>query len=170
MTAIIRNHVYTADPTTGTPASTPSVSAPLPAASAAPQADSVDLKSKPKKKGLVNNVNQFISNCKKFFAGVAEYTKGTVKGIVSGAIAGTSIYGAANLAHKAKQFVDIRKLGKGAEEAAVNAIKDKKLSKAAPAIAVVAGIATLGLNLWKSKLNLNETRSDIEHRYEGHKQ
>ena len=105
----------------------------------------------PKKRGI----RGFIANFKSFFASLGEYTKGIVRGITSGVVAGSLVYTAGSIINSIKT--------KAAEKAGTTA---KRLPN--KALAVVVGATALAVNLWKSSLNANEKRSDIYHRWIGH--
>ena len=262
MTGSVTNHVYTQAPVTAAELPKKQVQETI-SASKVKKSDEF-VTQKPKKKGFVNRVNKFISNCKKLGAGITTYTKGFLGGTIKGAAIGGSVLGAGalgtkivdlslensiskskealnatigaegfesitekanslidaakanNLTDKAKDVIKnvkdaangekfsafttalkkkefIEKTGdfrntvsetvkdKGTEiiekstEFAENIVnkansiaRNTKVKKALPFVAGGLALATLGIALWKSKLNLNEKRSDIEHRYEGH--
>ncbi len=188
MTVGINNHVYTAAPDVFSGMDNSKVasvsSKPVQIPAAAPQAPAVDtaqFTTQPKKKrGFFGSINNFISNCKKLGAGIAEFAKGTAKGIAGGAVVGGSVLGIGKIADMAKKHglknAAIAEATKNLPEGQIltkearNAIKERfkgqKMSKLYPALAILAGLATLGINIWKSKLNYNERRSDLEHRYE----
>lgn len=163
----VQNHVFTAEPkvfdsfNSGSKTSAAQAQS-VPVASAQVSDVYQTSQEQPKKKrGLVGSVNHFISGCKKLGAGISEFAKGTFKGIGAGAAVGGSIYGVAAAVNGVKNFMGGHAAKKAGEEFVA-----KKLSKAFPALAILAGVATLGINIWKAKLNYNERRSDLEHRYE----
>ncbi len=120
------------------------------------KSDTVELSTnKETKKGPVKSLKGFIANIKKFFASASEYTKGTVKGIASGAVAGSLIYTAGNIINYFKS-VSANKAG-----TAVKKLPNKVLAVTAAVIAVAG-------NIWNASLNATERSSDIDHRWTGH--
>ena len=108
--------------------------------------DTYESSGKPAKGKGINGV---IANIKSFFAAFGEYTKGTIGGIIKGVAAGSLLYTAGNIINHFRE-----KAG-------------KKLLHNKP-LAILVGACTLGINLWKASLNVNEKRSDIHHRWIGH--
>ena len=100
-------------------------------------------------------IKGFIARVKSGFATLGEYTKGFIRGITSGVVAGSVVYTAGSIINSIKT--------KTAEKAGTTA---KRLPNKALAVAI--GVASLAINLWKSSLNANEKRSDIYHRWIGH--
>lgn len=100
-------------------------------------------------------IKGFIARVKSGFATLGEYTKGFIRGITSGVVAGSVVYTAGSIINSIKT--------KAAEKAGTTA---KRLPNKALAVAI--GVASLAINLWKSSLNANEKRSDIYHRWIGH--
>lgn len=152
----------TAPPTVAAPAASEPIAVKdaLPASNvqAAQPADSVELSSKPKKQGPIKTIKNGIANIKKTFATAGEYVKGTFKGIKNGAIAGSIIYTGGSILNHVK--------AKNAAKAGVESFK--KMPNKALAI-IAAGIALAG-SLWNASLNATEKKSDIDHRWTGHKQ
>ena len=98
---------------------------------------------KSEKKGPIKSIKDFVRAVKKFGITVSEYTKGTFKGVFQGAIVGSVIY-ASGSAYK--HF--------------------KKASKLpVKALSVVGAVGTLFANYWKTSLNANEKKADIDHRW-----
>ncbi|MCD7779079.1 MAG: hypothetical protein LUH05_00190 [Candidatus Gastranaerophilales bacterium] len=119
------------------------------------ETDTVEISSNDKQKnGPVKKVKGFIANIKKFFASAGEYTKGAVKGIGSGAVAGSLIYTGGAIINHVK--------AKSAEKAGTVA---KKLPNKFLAVAA-AGIAIAG-SLWNASLNATERSSNIDLRWQG---
>lgn len=112
--------------------------------------DTVELTSKKEKKGPVKTVNNAIAGIKKFFASAKTYCGGTIKGLAKGAAVGSVIYTAASAINHFRANAEKKIPGK--------------------VLGIGAAVVTLGSTLWKSSLNLNEQKSGIEHRYQGHKQ
>ena len=131
-------------------------------------ADSVELSTtkKEKKKGPIKRLKSFIANVKKFFASAGEYTKGFFKGLVQGATAGALIYTAGDIINYAKTSAASKAAAEAGTEAAAKVVK-KIPNKA---LAIVALVGALAINLWNSSLNATEKRSEIEHRWTGHNQ
>ncbi len=102
---------------------------------------------KVRKEGPIKSLKRGVANVRKFFATVAEYTKGIGKGIVSGAVAGAVVYAVTDLVHR---------FGK-------NAAKKSH----SPIFAIGTAVAALGVNLWKASLNATDRRSDIHDKYIG---
>lgn len=155
-TAEVFNNIqptYTAPPVTPAKTTVTTVADALPAAQVATEKDTVELssKTKPEKKGFVKTVNHAISNFKKFFATLGAYTvagaKGFGKALAFGSIATVASIG-------------------------IDAIANKKIAhpKIAACVGAFTAVATFATTVWKASLDLNEKKSDIEHRYEGHKQ
>lgn len=119
--------------------------------------DSVEIKSKKtakkEKKGLIAGTKSFIASVKKFFASVGIYAKGTAKGIGTGAVVGSAIFGATEILN----FVT-KKAAHG------------KQNVLGIALGSLAAIGALASNLWTASLDATEKKSEIEHRYIGHKQ
>ena len=124
--------------------------------------DSVELSNKKEKKGIIKSVKGFVAGVKKFFAAVGEYTKGTFKGIVTGAIAGSIIYTGGNAFNAIRQGIANRTAQKAGEEAAK--VVKKFPSKIAAGIVAVGAIAA---NLWTASLNATEKQSEIDMRWTG---
>lgn len=125
----------------------------------AQQADSIEISSKQKeqkeKKGPIKTIKGFIANVKKFTATTSEYVKGTIKGLATGAVAGSVVYTAGQIINSVKTKSAL-KAGKEATK-----IPNKLL---AGAVAVIA----LGANIWTASLNATEKQSQIDHRWTGH--
>ena len=137
----------------------------------APANDNVQLSStaKPERKGLVKTVNQAISNFKKFFASAEAYTVAGVKGVGKSVIAGSLFLAGGLLVNEARKLPAII-AKKGKDVAQEKIAKLAKNNKFIAVGAALCGIATFATTLWKASLDLNEKKSGIEHRYEGHKQ
>lgn len=120
-------------------------------------ADSVEISTKPAKKGPIKSLKTGIANFKKFFATTGEYIKGTAKGITKGVVAGSVVFTSGSIINHFK--------GKSAEKAGQ---AFKKLPN--KALAIVAGGLALAGSLWTASLNATEKNSEIEHRWTGHKQ
>ena len=119
-----------------------------------------------KKPGPIKRLKGFIANVKKFFATAGEYTKGFFKGIIQGATTGALIYTIGDIANGLITKKASKVTAEAGAEAAKKVVK-KVPNKALAAIAVVGAIA---INLWNSSLNATEKRSEIEHRWTGHNQ
>ena len=134
------------------------VAAPAAAVASAPQQDTVQLSQvKPKRRGPIKTVKEAIANFKKFFATAGEYIKGGFRGLVVGGSLGAITYSIGDLINKHRAKV--------AEKAGAEGFK-KVPNKALAAVLLVGSLA---VNLWNSSLNASEKRSDIEHRWTGHK-
>lgn len=122
------------------------------------ESDTVELQTQPKqKKGIIRKVKDTIANIKKFCAATKEYTKGVFKGVFAGAVAGSVVYTAGDIFNAVKK--------KAAEKAETQA---KRMPN--KALAVLVGVAALGINIWTASLNATEAKSNIDHRWTGHKQ
>lgn len=111
-----------------------------------------------KKKGLIRKFKDVCSSVKKFFIGVGEYAKGTVKGVFFGGIAAGAVIGADAIKGAAKIIKDA-KAGEAAGKAA------KVLSTKGKVAAGVVGLAVLGYNLFKASLNVSERNANVDHRW-----
>lgn len=136
------------------------------AAQAAPSTDAATLSTanvqpeqKPEKKGIIRRFKDFVGGVKKFFIGVGEYTKGTVKGLFYGAIGAAGVLAADALRNGAKAIKSVR-----AQEAVESF---KYLSTPGKIVAGAVGLAVLGYQLFKSSLNVSERKSDVDHRWGG---
>lgn len=127
-------------------------------------ADTVELSSNNKetKKGPIKAVKGFIANVKKFFATAGEYTKGAVKGITTGAIAGSVVYTGGTVFNAIRQGVANRSAQKAGEEVA-------KVVKKFPSkvMAGVVAVGALAANIWTASLNATEKQSEIDMRWTG---
>lgn len=147
----IFNNIQTQVPYTApvtAPAAETTVKNALPAASVAEKQapDTVEISNKKEKKGIIAGTKNMIANFKKFFATTGAYINGTVKGITSGAVAGSLIYTAGSIVkHFSKKNIPTKAFA-----------------------AIGAGVA-LAANLWNASLNATESKSEIDHRYIGHK-
>ena len=119
--------------------------------------DTVELSTNNKKvkKGPIKAVKGFIANVKKFFATVGEYTKGIVKGVTSGFVAGSVVYTGGSVVNGIRQ--------KLADKAGKEAIK-KFPSKVAAGIIAVGSLA---VSLWNASLNATQKQSEIDMRWTG---
>lgn len=136
--------------TAQTPVATMKVQEALPPAAAAPaQNDTVELSTsaKKEKKGPIKTIKTLIANVKKFVAKTGEYSKGLVKGVAQGAVAGSLIYTAGQAVKHFKP--------------------ESKIHNKALAGIVAAG--AVAVNLWNASLNATEKSSEIDHRWVGHK-
>ena len=160
MTSSVFNEIHTQVPFTAPvkPAvAQTSVQEAIPA-STVEKKDSVEISSskkaaKKEKKGLIAGTKEFIANVKKFFTTAGIYIKGTAKGIGIGAIAGSAVYGATEI------FNLIAKKGDHGKKNVLGI-----------ALGAATALATLAGNLWTASLDATEKKSEIEHRYIGHKQ
>lgn len=124
--------------------------------------DSVELSNKKEKKGLIKSVKGFVAGIKKFFATVGEYAKGTFKGIVTGAVAGSIVYTGGNTLNAIKQGIANRT----AKKAGVEAVKIAKKFPSKIAAGIVA-VGALAANLWTASLNATQKQSEIDMRWTG---
>ncbi len=100
-----------------------------------------------KRKGPIKALKSMIANVKKFGASTAEYSKGLIKGLGFGVVAGSVLY-------------------TGGE--AVKHFKPKaKVPNKLLAGLVLAG--SIAVNMWNASLNATEKNSEIDHRWLGHK-
>ena len=114
---------------------------------------------KPKeKKSFIRRFKDGFAGIKKFFIGVGEYTKGTVKGLFYGGIAAGTVIGADAIRGAARIIKDAK-----AGEAAGKAIK--VLSTKGKVAAGIVGLAVLGYQLFKASLNATEKKADVDHRW-----
>lgn len=142
-----------------------------------PQAqDEVVTQEPKKKKGFIRKFKDGISSIKKFFVGVGEYAKGTVKGLFFGGIAAGSVIGVDAIRGASKIIKDAKagnlvkpvaenvgEVVKPAVETASKAVK--VLSTKGKVIAGAVGLAVLGYNLFKASLNASEKKASIDHRW-----
>lgn len=137
-----------------------SVKEAIPASTVA--SDTVEISNKKEKKGLIKSVKGFIAGVKKFFAAAGEYTKGTVKGLTSGVVAGSIVYTGGTAFNAIRQTLANRSAQKAGEEV-VKVVK-KFPSKVAAGIVAVGALAG---NLWTASLNATEKQSEIDMRWTG---
>ena len=149
MASVFNDMVYTAAPTVA-PSSAPTsvkVASDVPAPAAEVKPDTVELSSaKKEKKGPIKALKGFVGGVKKFFASAGAYTKGAIKGVGTGAVAGSLVYTAGKIINKFS-----------------------KSSKKVPS-AIIGGIVAAGalaINLWNASLNATQKNSEIDLRYEG---
>ncbi len=152
------------------------VSDSLPASKVNTNKDTVEIskENQPKKKGPVKKLKGFIANIKKFCANTKEYTKGTVKGLATGAVAGSLVYTTGSLINAFKTNMHNKAVA-AAKEAAEACGKEfaadsvKKLKKVPNKFLAFATLGiVLAVNLWNASLNATQKRSEIEHRWTGH--
>ena len=125
-----------------------------------PQTDVAELSTADKpKKGPIKKFKGFIAGIKKFFASAGEYIKGSVKGLISGAVAGSIVYSAGSLFNGAR--------AKSAAKVGEEAVKSLKKFPA-KTVALIAGGLAVAVNLFNASLNVTEKKSNIEHRWVGH--
>ena len=98
-------------------------------------------------KGPIRAIKDFVRAAKKLGITLSEYTKGTFKGVIEGAVVGASVYTAGSL------YKGIKNLAKKPSKMPVKAL------------AIASGIATLAANYWKTSLNTNEKKADVDHRW-----
>lgn len=114
---------------------------------------------KPKeKKSFIRGFKDCVASIKKFFVGVGEYTKGTVKGIVYGGIGAAAVLGA-DAIMGASKIIKTAKAGETLNKAA------KVLSLKGKVAAGAVGLAVLGYQLFKASLNATEKKADVDHRW-----
>lgn len=124
-----------------------------------PQAqDEVVTQEPKKKKGIIRKFKDGFSSVKKFFIGIGEYAKGTVKGLLYGGVAAGSVIGVDAIMGASKIIKDAK-----AGEIAGKAVK--VLSTKGKIAAGVVGLAVLGYNLFKASLNASEKKADVDHRW-----
>ena len=159
MTSSVFNDIHAQVPYTAPvrpPVAQTTVQSAIPA-NTANNADSVEISnkkaSKKEKKGIIKGTKEFIANVKKFFTTTGIYIKGTAKGVGVGAVAGTAVYGATEI---------------------LNWITHKNVHGKKNVLGIVLGAVTalgaLAGNLWTASLDATEKKSEIDHRYIGHKQ
>ncbi len=103
---------------------------------------------KKKRRGPIKTLKSAIANVKKFFASVGTYTKGVLKGIKNGIISGSVVYTGVTIYNKIKKKPANSKLG-----------------------FILGGVTIAGsliASIWNASLDLNEKKSDIDHRWTGH--
>jgi len=108
--------------------------------------DEVDLSTKKEKTSVWQKFKNGYTSVKKFFIGINEYAKGTIKGLLYGGTASLAILGADAL--------------KGVVTKA-----EKPLSTKGKIAAGVAGAAIMGINLFRANLNANKKNADVDHRW-----
>lgn len=124
-----------------------------------PQAqDEVVTQEPKKKKGFIRKFKDVCSSVKKFFVGVGEYAKGTIKGVFFGGIAAGAVLGADAIKGASKIIKDAK-----AGDAAGKAVK--VLSTKGKVAAGALGLAVLGYNLFKASLNASEKKASVDHRW-----
>lgn len=124
-----------------------------------PQAqDEVVTQEPKKKKGFIRKFKDGVSSIKKFFVGVGEYAKGTVKGLFFGGIAAGSVIGV-DAIRGASKIIKGAKAGELADKAV------KVLSTKGKVAAGAVGLAVLGYNLFKASLNASEKKANVDHRW-----
>ena len=147
------------------------------AIAAAPAQDTVQISTaKLEKKGFVKKVNEAIGNFKKFVASAETYTIAGFKGFFKGAVVGSLAFAGGMLINQTRKLPSI--IAKKGKDVSAEVIQnaDAKIAKLAKnnkfiaAGAALVGVATLAGTLWKANLDLNEKKSDIDHRFVGHKQ
>lgn len=99
---------------------------------------------KKEKQSLFSKIGSFWGGVKKAFASAGEYTKGFVKGIASGAVAGSLVYTVTSI---------------------MKASKKQTKNTAGKALAVVAAVGAFVYNMYQAYLNSNEAKANIDHRY-----
>ncbi len=107
-----------------------------------------DKSEKKKRRGPIKTLKSAIANVKKFFASVGTYTKGVLKGIKNGIISGSVVYTGVTIYNKIKKKDANSKLG-----------------------FILGGVAIAGsliASIWNASLDLNEKKSNIDHRWTGH--
>lgn len=124
--------------------------------------DSTETSAPKEKKGPIKTLKEFISNVKKFFATSGEYAKGTVKGLSSGAVAGSLVFTGGSIYNAVKQKLSTTVLENG--DKVVKEFKKFPNKVLGIGVAVIA----LGYNIWKASLNASQKNAEIEHRYTGH--
>lgn len=127
------------------------------------------------KRSFIQKFKNGVAAIKKFFIGVGEYTKGTVKGLFYGGIAAGGVLGidAIRGASKIIKSVKAGDLAKPIAEAAPEAAKKaaKVLSTKDKVVAGLVGAAVFGYQLFKASLNSTEKKADVDHRWgSGHNQ
>ncbi len=126
----------------------PSVSAALPTES---DSDKFQASSKDEgKKGPVQVVKDFVRAVKKFNITLSEYAKGTLKGIGQAALAGSAVFTVGSAINFAKK-------GKIAAKTA------KRFHSGA--LAIATAVVTMGANYWKTSLEANNKKADVDHKY-----
>ena len=123
-----------------------------------PVRDEVVVQEPEKKKSFVRKFKDGVAAVKKFFIGVGEYTKGTVKGLFFGGIAAGGVIGVDAIRGASKIIKDAK-----AGDIAGKAVK--VLSTKGKVIAGAVGLAVLGYNLFKASLNASEKRANVDHRW-----
>lgn len=116
------------------------------------------------KKSFIRKFKDGMASIKKFFIGVGEYTKGTVKGIFYGGIGAGAVLGA-------DAIMGASKIIKNAKAGEVAGKAVKVLSTKGKVAAGVVGLAVLGYQLFKASLNASEKNANVDHRWgSGHNQ
>lgn len=116
--------------------------------------DKVQLSAEYQKKAKfepVQKLKNIIASVKKTYVSFTGYTKALTGGIVKGGIIGSVVFGVL----KAIDFA--RSHGKENVKKLPNAL--------IISAAVVAGLVKIGTTLFKSSLNINEIKANIDHRY-----
>lgn len=114
------------------------------------------------KKTFFGRIRGFWAGIQKFFTGAVEYTKGSAKGIYYGSMAAVGVL-AADGAVGAIKMLKAAKSGDAAKSAMNFFSKKGKIG------AGVAAATVLGYQLFKSYLNFNEKKAQIDHRWQtGH--
>lgn len=111
-----------------------------------------------KKKSFIRKFKDGFASVKKFFIGVGEYAKGTVKGLFYGGIAAGGVVGV-DAIMGATKIIKSAKAGEVVNKAA------KVLSTKGKVAAGAIGLAVLGYQLFKASLNATEKKADVDHRW-----
>lgn len=111
-----------------------------------------------KKKGIIRKFKDGFSSVKKFFIGVGEYAKSTVKGLLYGGIAAAGVVGV-------DAIMNVTKIVKGANTGEFVGKTVKVLSTKGKVAAGAVGLAVLGYNLFKASLNVSEKNANVDHRW-----
>lgn len=106
------------------------------------------------KKGPIRAIKDFIRTIKKFNTSVAEYVKGTFKGLIEGFLAGSGVFAVTSIINHFKKPV-------------TKAIEGAKKSKVLPtkALGIITGILVLAGNLWSASLKANKKKADVDHEW-----
>ncbi len=116
--------------------------------------DSIELsETKKKKKGPIRRIKEFIANIKKTIATSEEYVKGFARGIGKGSVMAAFLYTGSNMINYVRNH-------SGKEN--VKQIPSR-------ALAITGLVISLGASLWNASLNATERNSQIDHRWNGHK-
>lgn len=144
------------------PPTIPVAAAQVSQAEQAPQADKVEISAKEKapKKGIVQKAKDFVRTAKKLGITISEYTKGTFVGVGQGFLVGSGVFTVGSIINGVKKL----KINKAVKNGVEDAAKNIKMFPA-KSLGVIGAALMLGISYWKTSLNANERKANVDHRY-----